>query len=90
MSAAVPKKKERPYVPAVGLSIASLVLGAVSLIPCIGGILGLIGLVCGLVAKSQGNRGHYATIGVILSLAGIGISVFFCAYILLYDSAIQL
>jgi len=70
-----------PYAPAQstsGLAIASLVLGILSFVTCMGPLLGIPGVICGHLAKGQIRKGEgnlqgdgMATWGLVLSYLGI-------------------
>ena len=65
--------------PGSGLATASMVLGIISLIAALGffwipvapQIMAITGLVMGIVAKNQGNRGGSATAGIVLSIIAL-------------------
>ena len=60
-----------------GLAMASLFCGIGSLLTsccCLGVILGIIGLICGYVAKSRGNDEAICLVGMVLS--GVGIALY--------------
>ena len=61
-----------------GMAIASLVCGIVSLV-CTGGILSVLALIFGIVAKKQGNKSGMSTAGIILGAIGCALCVIFIA-----------
>ena len=66
--------------PKSSLAITSIVLGAVSFIPLVGLLLGLMAIVFGIIAKLQIKKGlcsgkALSTIGIILGVLGILVTV---------------
>ena len=57
-----------------GLAIGSLVCSIVSIVCCCG-ILSIVGIILGAVAKKKGYKGGMATAGIIVSAISIGLSV---------------
>jgi hypothetical protein len=61
-----------------GLSVASLVLGIISLVTSFFGgglVVGIVGIILAVVAKKKGQTGAMATVGLVLSIVGIVISI---------------
>jgi len=76
--------------PADGLATASLVLGIIGLVMC-GLFLSIPGLVCGIMAKKQGNKGGKATAGLILSIVATALwALGIIFYILIFALAFTL
>lgn len=63
------------YEPARGLSIASLVMGILSIPLAALFIFGVLGVIFAAVAKSKGNRTGKTTAGLVLSIIGVAFSV---------------
>ncbi len=57
-----------------GMAIASLVCGLVALF-CTGGILSVLALIFGIIAKKQGSKSGMATAGIVLGAIGIALIV---------------
>ena len=79
MTAMPPPAANQPVQPAVrkpgkGLAIAALILGIIALIPVLGILPGLAGLVLGLIALSKPAAKGLAAIGLVLSILGLLIS----------------
>ena len=68
-----------PKNPGVGFSIASMVLGILSLVPFSGVVTAIVGLVLGVVGKKKSNDAGMpsgmATAGIICSLVGLTLGV---------------
>ncbi|MCL2425506.1 MAG: DUF4190 domain-containing protein [Oscillospiraceae bacterium] len=83
-------QEQSDYYPGKGMAIASLVIGAASLvfcwIPFFGTIMAIVGLILGIVGKKSaseaGVRSGVATGGIICSAISIGISVLVTSCIL--------
>ena len=77
-----------PRQPGDGMAVASLVLGIISVVLCCVWFFSLpcaiIGLILGIVAKARGTGGM-AVAGLILSVCGLGLSVFLLIGIILGD-----
>ena len=64
----VPKPKQ----PGMGLAIAGMVLGIISLL-CFPYITGVLGIIFGAVAKSKGCRSGMATAAIVTGAIGVGL-----------------
>lgn len=76
-----------PKQPSHGLSIASLVLGILSLVTCIIWFfaipLGVAALICGFIGRPRGGKGM-ATAGIITAIAGIILTIVITAFAVKY------
>lgn len=74
----VPVVTAEPVTPAPeagkGMAIAALVCGLVGIL-CTGGILNILALVFGIIAKKQGSKSGMATAGIVLGAIGIALAV---------------
>ena len=63
---------EKPAKPGMGLAIAALGLGIISLL-CFPYITGVLGIIFGAVAKSKGCRSGMATAGIACGVVGVAL-----------------
>lgn len=74
----VPVVTAEPVTPAPeagkGMAIAALVCGLVGLL-CTGGMLNILALIFGIIAKKQGSKSGMATAGIVLGAIGIAFAV---------------
>ena len=63
-----------PKTPGLGLAIASMVLGIISLL-CFPYITGVLAVIFGAVAKNKGCRSGMATAGIVCGIVGVALWV---------------
>ena len=67
-------KQEAEKTPGLGLAIASMICGILSLL-CLWYICGSLGIIFGAVAKNKGSRSGMATAGIVCGILGIALNV---------------
>jgi len=83
---------QKPKHPLHGFAIASLVLGIVAMVlpvPVLGALIGVIGLVFAIVAKTKGHRGGMSTAGLVVSIIGTFMAISYTLTMLWLDNAIS-